>query len=55
MHNKQMDTMVPGVLVGILGMGMALSTYSLYKGILNRRKKKYAGEILALGEKIMKG
>lgn len=55
MRNKQMDTMVPGVLVGILGMGMALSTYSLYKGILNRRKKKYTGEILALGEKIMKG
>lgn len=48
------NTMVPGILVGILGMGMALSTYSLYKGILNRRKKKYAGEILALGEKIMK-
>ena len=33
---------------------MALTTYPIYRKILNRRKKKYAGEILALREKIMK-
>lgn len=49
------NTMIPGILIGILGMGMTISTYPLYKGILNSRKKKYAGEILALSEKILKG
>ena len=45
--------MVPGIVVGVVGLGMALSTYPIYKKILNRRKKKYAPEILALSEKIM--
>jgi len=47
--------MIPGIAVGIVGMGMALSTYSLYKKILNSRKRKYAPEILELSNKIMKG
>ena len=45
--------MIPGVVIGVAGLGMALSTYPIYKKILNSRKKKYAGEILALSEKIM--
>ena len=49
------SAMVPGILVGIVGMGMALSTYPIYKRILSTRKKKYAGQILALSEKITKG
>jgi hypothetical protein len=49
------SAMVPGIAIGVVGMGMALSTYSIYKGILNSRKKKYAPEILKLSEKIMKG
>lgn len=49
------SAMVPGIAIGIVGLGMALSTYSIYKGILNRRKKKYVGDILAISEKIMKG
>ena len=49
------SAMIPGIAVGIVGLGMALSTYPIYKGILNSRKKKYAGEILALSEKIMHG
>ena len=48
------NAMVPGVLIGIVGLGMALSTYPIYKKILNARKKKYAPEILALSEKIAK-
>ena len=48
-------TMVPGIAIGVVGMGMALSTYSIYKSILNSRKKKYAPQILALSEKITKG
>jgi hypothetical protein len=49
------NPMVPGVIVGVVGMGMALSTYPIYKKILNSRKKKYAAEIVALSDKIMKG
>ena len=49
------NTMVPGILIGIVGMGMALSTYPIYKKMLSARKKKYAPEILALSEKIMNG
>ena len=48
------DAMIPGIIVGIVGMGMALLTYPMYKGILNARKKKYAPRILALSEQLMK-
>ena len=49
------SAMVPGIVIGVVGMCMALTTYPIYKGILNNRKKKYAGEILKLSDKIMKG
>ena len=49
------SAMVPGIVVGVAGMGMALTTYPIYKKILNNRKRKYAPEILALSEKIVKG
>ena len=45
--------LVPGIVVGVVGLGMALLTYPMYKGILANRKKKYGDEILALSEKIM--
>ena len=48
-------TLVPGVVVGVVGMGMALSTYPIYKKILNSRKKKYAGKIMELSDRVMKG
>ncbi len=47
-------TMAPGIAIGVVGMGMALCTYPIYKKILNDRKKKYAPEILKLSERIMK-
>ena len=49
------STLVPGTAVGIVGMGMVLSTYPIYKEILNSRKKKYAGQIMELSNRIMKG
>ena len=45
--------LVPGIAIGVVGLGMALLTYPMYKGILNSRKKKYGAEILKLSEKIM--
>lgn len=48
------DAMVPGILVGIVGLVMALLTYPIHKGILNSRKKKYAAQILTLSENLLK-
>lgn len=48
------DPMIPGLVIGIVGLAMALINYPIYKGILNSRKKKYAPKILALSEKITK-
>ena len=47
------SAMVPGIVIGVLGMGMALTTYPIYKKILNARKKKFAPQILELSEKLM--
>lgn len=49
------SAMVPGIVIGVIGMGLALSTYPIYKKLLNNRKKKYAAEIMALSDKLMKG
>jgi hypothetical protein len=48
-------TLVPGIAVGVAGMGMVLSTYPIYKKILNSRKKKYADKIIELSDRVMKG
>lgn len=48
------NTMTIGIAVGIAGMAMALINYPIYKGILGSRKKKYAGKIIDLSEKLMK-
>ena len=47
------SAMVPGIAIGIVGMGMALSTYPIYKSMLNSRRKKYASEIMKLSDKII--
>ena len=49
------ETLVPGIAVGLVGMAMVLSTYPIYKKILNSRKKKYAAQILELSDRIKKG
>ena len=48
-------TLVPGIAVGVVGMAMVLSTYPIYKKILNSRKKKYAHQIMELSDHITKG
>ena len=48
------DPMVPGIVVGVTGMAMAIANYPLHKKTLESRRKKYAGEIIALSDKIMK-
>ena len=49
------DPMMPGIIIGIVGMFMAIINYPIYKSILGARRKKYADKIIALSDKIMKG
>lgn len=47
------DTMVPGVVIGVIGLALALVNYPLYKKFLASRKEKYAAQIIKLSDKIM--
>lgn len=47
------DAMAPGVIIGIVGMLMAIINYPIHKGILTSRKKKYADQIMKLSDEIM--
>ena len=47
------SAMPVGIVIGVVGLGMALLNYPMYKGILDSRKKKYGAEILELSEKII--
>lgn len=47
------DSMLPGVIIGVAGMLLAIINYPMYKGILNSRKKKYADQILKLSETLI--
>ena len=42
-----------GIVIGIIGMFMAIINYPIYKSILGSRRKKYADKIIALSDKIM--
>lgn len=48
------NTMVPGIIIGIIGMVLAIINYPMYKNILGARRRKYADQIIALSDKIMK-
>ena len=47
------NALIPGIVIGVVGLAMAVLTYPMYKGILNSRRKKYSPEILKLSEKIL--
>lgn len=47
------DPLIPGIVIGVVGMLMALINYPIYKGMMNSRKKKYAPEIFAISDKII--
>jgi len=48
------NPMLVGIIIGIIGLGMAGVTYPIYKKILDSRKASYRSEILALSDKISK-
>lgn len=45
--------MVSGIVIGIVGLAMAIFNYPFYKKFLNARRKKYANEIVALSDRIL--
>ena len=49
------ETMVPGIVIGVIGMVMAIVNYPMYKKILASRRKKYADKIIALSDELMRG
>ena len=49
------DPLIPGIVVGVVGMILAIVNYPIYTGILKSRKKKFGPKILALSEKMMSG
>ncbi len=46
-------TMLVGLPVGITGLAMALVNYPIFNKILESRKKKYAGKIIELSDRIV--
>ena len=46
-------TMPVGIVIGAVGLAMALVTYPLHNRLLRARKAKFADEIIALSDKIV--
>lgn len=44
--------MTPGIVIGVVGLAMAIVNYPIFKGILANRRKKFAQEIIALSDRI---
>lgn len=52
--NRLGETAMPiGIVVGVVGLVMAIINYPIYKKMLNSRRKKYADEIIALSDQLM--
>ena len=47
------NPLVPGIVIGVVGMLMAIVTYPIYRGILSGLMKKYAAEIMKLSDEIV--
>lgn len=47
------NVMTLGIIIGIIGMFMAIINYPVYKKILSSRRNKYADQIMNLSDRIM--
>lgn len=48
------DGMASGIILGIIGLGLSLVTYPMWKHIVATRKKKFAPRILELSEALLR-
>jgi len=47
------DAMIPGIIIGCVGIAMVSTTYTLYGKLVRSRRAKYADRIVALSDKIL--
>ena len=47
------DLMIPGIIIGLAGIAMVSSTYSIYKAILKSRKNKYSSQIIEISDDLL--
>lgn len=45
--------MIPGVIIGVAGIGLVSVTYPIYKKMIEASKKKHANEIITLSDEIL--
>ncbi len=45
---------VPGVVIGVVGLAMTVVNYPIYTAILSSRRKKFAGRVIELSNRIIK-
>ncbi len=47
------NPMIPGIIIGVVGMAMVISNYPIFKRILGNRRKKYAAQIIELSDNLI--
>ena len=51
---KVIGNLMPlGIIVGLLGIAMVSTTYSIFKKMLNKRKSKYAEQIISKSNELL--
>ena len=48
------ETMVPGIVIGVIGMVLAAHAYPAYNRVLTKERRRIAPEILRLSDELMK-
>ncbi len=48
------SALVPGIIIGVLGLLLCAINYPLYKNFLSARKARYADEIIKLSNEVLK-
>lgn len=46
------SVMLPGLIMGIAGMAVAVANYFIHRSLLRRRRRRYAAEILSLSDAV---
>lgn len=48
-------TLLPGLVLGVIGMLLAIVNYPIYRSLLRHRRRKYADSILQLSDRVLTG
>lgn len=48
-------TLLPGLVLGVIGMLLAIVNYPIYRSMLRHRRRKYADSILQLSDRVLTG